>query len=498
MAVTFIIGVTHALSNYTTTFTLTLPATEAGDTIIIECVHRGTGDGTWAGTYSGPAFQQKHKQLFGGSLYSGQSRWSRATGNHSGETVIVSGLINSCAGVCTVYRGADETDPLGDATIVGEQNASGDETQAQITTGTAGAWPVLMVVNSPDLAVASQACTSPGALTERIEKLNTGGTDCSIAHASAEKASAGGTGAFTWAQTNAASGSWAYAIKPAPANDALTANGLAAGAPVLATPTLSQVHGLSASGLAAGAPVLAAPTLAQVHALSANSLAAGAPTLATPTLTQQANHALTANGLSAGAPMLATPTISQGHALSANGLAAGAPILATPTLAQVHALTANALAAGAPVLATPTIAQGHVLTANGLAAGAPILATPTLAQVHALVAQALSAGAPTLAHPILAEEGTDDHDLIANGLATGAPTLGSPTLAQVHALVASALSLGAPTLGTPTLSVEGAILEYLNLITPADERIFIDAQTTENIRLATPYAPGLPEGGPQW
>ena len=77
-----------------------------------------------------------------------------------------------------------------------------------------GAWVVLVVVNSPDLAVTPQTCTSPGALTARAERLSTGGTDTSIAHASAEKATAGATGAFTWAQTNAASGSWAYAIRP--------------------------------------------------------------------------------------------------------------------------------------------------------------------------------------------------------------------------------------------------------------------------------------------
>ena len=53
---------------------------------------------------------------------------------------------------------------------------------------------MLVVVNSPDLAVTTQSCTSPGALTARAERLSTGGTDTSIAHASAEKAAAGATG----------------------------------------------------------------------------------------------------------------------------------------------------------------------------------------------------------------------------------------------------------------------------------------------------------------
>jgi len=216
MAVTFI---SNALGGTTTTtsFSITLPATASGDIIILEYCHRGTPDGTVGGTYTGPAFTKKHSQLFATSAFSGKTWYSRATGNHTGETVTGSGLTNSCAAIITIYRGALASgDPLADATVVGEENASGNETQAQITTATDGSWVVLVVVNSPDLAVATQACTSPGALTERAERLSTGGTDSSIAHASLEKTNAGGTGALTWTQTDAASGSWAYAIKPEP------------------------------------------------------------------------------------------------------------------------------------------------------------------------------------------------------------------------------------------------------------------------------------------
>jgi len=209
--------VANALGGTTTTtsFSITLPATQAGDIIILEFAHRGTGNGTIGGTYNGPAFALKHSQLFATSTFSGKTYWSRATEDHAGQTVTGSGLTNSCAAIVTIYRGAAASgDPLSDATVVGEQNASANETQAEITTATDKAWVVLVVVNSPDLAVASQACTSPGALTGRAQSLSTGGTDSSIAHASEAKASAGATGALTWSQTDAASGSWAYAIKP--------------------------------------------------------------------------------------------------------------------------------------------------------------------------------------------------------------------------------------------------------------------------------------------
>ena len=253
-----------------------------------------------------------------------------------------------------------------------------------------------------------------GAVTENpaTEGTTTTGNDLEASASTAVVSSGSATAApvVGWTLSVAQTGGGAFVRIRETVNHALTANGLSAGAPVLAHPTLSQVHGLTASGLAAGAPVLAHPSLAQVHALSANGLAAGAPVLAHPTLSVQANHALTANGLSAGAPVLATPTISQGHALTANALAAGAPVLATPAITQGHVLSAQGLAAGAPVLGTPTIAQGHVLTAQGLAIDAPVLGRPSLSQVHALVAQVLNMGAPVLAHPTLSGESLPDGD----------------------------------------------------------------------------------------
>src|SRR3990167_1542937 len=177
MAISFI---SNALGGTTTTtsFSITLPTTAAGDIIILEFCHRGTGNCTIGGTYSGPAFTLKHSQLFASSAFSGKTYYSRATGNHTGQTVPGSTLPNSCARIVTVYRGCVSTgDPLADATIVGEQNASGNETQAQITTATAGAEVCLVGVNSPDLGVSSGACTSPGTLLERAERLSTGGTD---------------------------------------------------------------------------------------------------------------------------------------------------------------------------------------------------------------------------------------------------------------------------------------------------------------------------------
>src|SRR3990167_21899 len=161
MAISFI---SNALGGTTTTtsFSIALPTTAADDILILEFAHRGTGNGTIGGTSvttGGLTWTLKHSQLFASSAFSGKTYWTRATGNHSGQTVTGSSLTNSCAAIVTQYRWALASgDPLADATIVGEQNASGNETQAQITTNTAGAEVCLVVVNSPDLNVSSGAC----------------------------------------------------------------------------------------------------------------------------------------------------------------------------------------------------------------------------------------------------------------------------------------------------------------------------------------------------
>jgi hypothetical protein len=213
VAITFVNNALGA-TNSTTSFSITLPATQAGDIILLEVSHRGTGLATVGGTYSGGAFTNKRNELYGGSTRSVQLWWSRATGNHSGQTVTGSGLTNSCAAIVTIYRGCVASgDPIED--IDGENNAAGNENSPAIDPVTNGAWIVLTVGNQDDLAVTSQSCTSPGALTIRAERLSTGGTDSAVCHASAEKATAGNTGTFTWAQTDGGSGSFAYALTPA-------------------------------------------------------------------------------------------------------------------------------------------------------------------------------------------------------------------------------------------------------------------------------------------
>lgn len=371
MAVEFVASAL-AGGNPTTGFSITSPGAsiQLGDLMIVEFTHRGTGDGSISdNSGDGVAWQRKGEVLFASNAFSVQQYYKRATAAFVGtsRTISGSGLTNSCAPVLTVYRGAVASgDPF--EAWSAESNASGNESHGEITTLTDGAFVCLVVGNSPDLAISGQACTSPGALTERAEKLSTGGTDASIAHASAGKASAGATGALTWTQTNAASGSLAYAIAPAVAvtDDLGDADGISTGAPTAGTPGIGQAHVLAGTALAAGAPALGAPDLAEDEsgdALAADSLSSGAPSLGTPSPGQQ--HALGAGGLVAGTVTLGAPAVAQIHALSGAAVTTGAPVTGSPAMAQTHALGGAALSTGRPTCGTPALNGAAVTRRSG-------------------------------------------------------------------------------------------------------------------------------------
>jgi len=219
MAVTHITAVDHSDTDPTNSFSITLPTTQPNDTLTVDVVHMGTAEPTLGGTSvttGGLTWTKEHAQPWDGTVKRLITYSTVATGDHSGQTVTASGLTNSCSASLNQYRGGDPADPLGAATIVGEANTIGDETQAEITTDVDGAW-VVLVVGNIGRNVTDMACTSPGALTERSEADSNGGIGSRVTHASLEKATAGATGAFTWSQFDEVHGSIAYAIKPAAA-----------------------------------------------------------------------------------------------------------------------------------------------------------------------------------------------------------------------------------------------------------------------------------------
>lgn len=166
-------------------------------------------------------------------------------------------------------------------------------------------------------------------------------------------------------------------------------------------------HALTATGIATGAPALGNPAIAQLHALLSTGIATGAPVLGTPTCAGPVNE-LQANGITIGAPVVNASTLAQVHALVATLISMGAPVVGVPTIGQLHALAAAGIGIGAPVLGTPTLQQICALVALGVSTGPPVLGQPTMAQLHALLSQGISAGAPVIDSPTLGfeEEGT--------------------------------------------------------------------------------------------
>jgi hypothetical protein len=212
--------VTHIASavaneaNPTTTFTVTIPASaEAGDDLYLSVMSRNSStdptvvdDDTGGNTWS----------VFGNTGTNGLSIWwKKATSGSANKTITVDGCVNSAAGGVSVYRGGAAGDPTTNVSI--ELNAGGDETHAGFTPDNADSMICLTVgQRANDNAVSSQTCTDPGALTQRFENLSIGGSDTGCNHSSAPQV--GGptaTDDFTWAQTNGATNSVVWAIKPA-------------------------------------------------------------------------------------------------------------------------------------------------------------------------------------------------------------------------------------------------------------------------------------------
>ncbi len=193
---------THNELDPTTSCTVTIHAsTAADDILLLQATNRNgaadlsvtdddTGGNTWA---------LLKKQLKDTSR-STQLWWKRATSGTASKTITVSGATNSIAAGCAVFSGASTAATPYEAET-GEDNASGDETQAGITisSGSALIFCIGNVLN--DLTPTSQSSANFGALTESFNKTSAGGSDCGV-NLSYKLGSSGASGNLTWSQTD--------------------------------------------------------------------------------------------------------------------------------------------------------------------------------------------------------------------------------------------------------------------------------------------------------
>jgi hypothetical protein len=199
--------------NPTTSATVTLPTTAANDILILSAVNGGaTAALTTSGTYSGGAWTATGLAAamtasWGGSWY------SRCTGNHSGQTVIVGTATDSCsAGVLRITGAITSGSPLDTNTSATTLTANGLALSAFTTTVAetlviyAGAW---------DDNIAPSSVTKGGAAMTLDAFSSTGGADSGGMISSLSQATAASTGAFAGTHASALSKRlMAFAIKP--------------------------------------------------------------------------------------------------------------------------------------------------------------------------------------------------------------------------------------------------------------------------------------------
>ena len=198
--------------NPTTSYTIGIPSNVLTDDILIlsntnrdadtdpAVTDNDTGGNTWAKV---------------GGLRCLTVWWKRATSGTASKTITAGSQTGSCSGVLKVYRGCRLGTPYENVTT--EDNASGDESHAAITPTRDGCMVVLCNSNDTnDNAVTTHTATNPATLS-MVEKLSTGGLDCSNCQAHGlQTGSAGSTGTLNWSQaTNGQAPSLAMDLIPA-------------------------------------------------------------------------------------------------------------------------------------------------------------------------------------------------------------------------------------------------------------------------------------------
>lgn len=217
MAITYVDSAGHNGAP-SSSATVTIPAGTLTDDVLVLSVSHSfsgadadptvtdddTGGNTWTLLYSQTLDTQRR----------GTAWWKRATGGTASKTItasVTSKVSTNMAAAVVVYRGC-LTGSTPHEGALGETNAGGNETMAGFTPSVSNCMICLTVYQRSNISVSSQSCTTPGALTERVDK---SGAATAVSHASALQGAAAATGAFTWAQTDYSTTSIAFALKPA-------------------------------------------------------------------------------------------------------------------------------------------------------------------------------------------------------------------------------------------------------------------------------------------
>ena len=208
-------AVGHA-GNPTTSATITLGATAADDILVLVAVNGGatTALSSLTGTYSGGAWNATGLAAAMTASWGG-AWWSRCTGNHSGQTVIVGTATDSISALILPVSGClTSASPLDTNTSATTLTANGLALSGFSTTVIetlivyCGAW---------DDNIAPSAVTMGGNAMALAAASSTGGADSGTMIANLAQAGIGATGAFAGTHASTLSKRlMAFALKPEP------------------------------------------------------------------------------------------------------------------------------------------------------------------------------------------------------------------------------------------------------------------------------------------
>jgi hypothetical protein len=220
-APTWVSSTAQSSGTATTSGSVTLPATAANDILILTIVNGGATTApttVGAGTYTGGAWT--NIDAGGGGTFAsgwGGVYWSRATGNHSGQTVTWSGATDSTSGIVTVVRGAATGGNPIDTNIAAASVAATNGSLTGFNT-TVAITLVLFCAMTDDNQTKSGFTMNAVAMSNLTLAVSSGGADSGVGVATATRAAAGATGNFALTEAaGTASGKrlTAFAIKPA-------------------------------------------------------------------------------------------------------------------------------------------------------------------------------------------------------------------------------------------------------------------------------------------
>lgn len=200
-----VVGSRAGGTNQTTTCTITLNfVTAAGDILFVAFTNGGADTDpssiTGTTTTTGGLTFARINSLGGGAStdMNGWIGWARASGNHTGQTIIGNGFTNSSAGSVLVLRGCLASgNPY--AALNQVLNASGTNTLSAVSAaGVAQCWVMVSLHTDDNIASDTMTATDPAAVTLQVEHLSGGGVDTGAAICADAMTGIGSTGAFAW------------------------------------------------------------------------------------------------------------------------------------------------------------------------------------------------------------------------------------------------------------------------------------------------------------